>query len=379
MRLRTLALLFATVMLRLIIVSALATVSGGNAAAQAGVLVGVAKPGGYETLWIVRDVSRPLHATIPDLLVPRADGWWRLGTAPICPTGGPDDEFMEVLWRARADSTPVIAEICHELPRGELPLPLYAEDSAARDSLAKELVRCSWSKIDIKFVAPEYLALGERSGQTEECEPRGGRWYQSYYVSRFNGDSSFSLSRVSATPIDSAGRSALARAANDLARAEMCERVVAGFNVEELVEVGTAWYPVRARGRWAATLMEELGTGDCQLLPIVDVALATTFTGHDVLRPSWNALARQVKGLVDAFASPRGDLVIVRAADSLFVHVAEAEKLGRRIGALPFKEREIVMIQWATGKNVARWNQEIAAMTRRGLPAPQVARPPKDP
>jgi len=363
----------------LLVILALLSVGASSTLGQSGVLVGVAKPSGYETLWIVRDAARPVHATIPDLLVPRGDGWWRVGTVPICSTEAVDGQAMDVLWRTRADSAPTISEICHEVPASDLTYATQPDDSASADSLKRVLVRCSWSHIDIKFVSPEHLAAGERSGQTEECEPRGGRWYQSYYVSRFHGDSSFSLSRVSATPIASVGRSALAHAAKDLARDEMCERVVAGFNPEELVEVGTAWYPVRARGRWSAILMEELGTGDCQLLPIVDVALATTFTGHDVLRPSWNALARQVKGLVDAFASPRGDLVIVRAADSLFVHVAEAEKLGRRIGALPFKEREIVMIQWATGKNVARWNQEIAAMTRRGLPAPQVVRPPKDP
>ncbi len=379
MRLRTLALLFATVMLRLIIVSALATVSGGNAAAQAGVLVGVAKPGGYETLWIVRDVSRPLHATIPDLLVPRADGWWRLGTAPICPTGGPDDEFMEVLWRARADSTPVIAEICHELPRGELPLPLYAEDSAARDSLAKELVRCSWSKIDIKFVAPEYLALGERSGQTEECEPRGGRWYQSYYVSRFNGDSSLALPGFVATKVDSIGRSALAQAAKELAKDEMCTNIVEGFNAEELLEIGAAWYPFRVHGRWRPVLIEQLGTGDCQLLPVLDVTLVSTLTGHDSLRPSWATFAKQVKGLDDAFTSPRGDLVIVRSGDSLLVHLGTGEQLGKRVGAIPFTQREIVMVQWATGRNVARWNEEIAAMMRRGLAGPKVVSPPKEP
>lgn len=363
----------------LLVILALLGVGASSTLGQSGVLVGVARPSGYETLWIVRDAARPVRATIADLLVPRADGWWRVGTVPICSTDAVDGQAMDVLWRTRADSAPMISEICHEVPPGDLTSASQPDDSASADSLKRARVRCSWSHIDIKFVSPEHIAAGERSGQTEECEPRGGRWYQSYYVSRFNGDSSFALSRVSATPVDSIGRSALAHAAKELARGEMCEKVVAGFDADELVEVGATWYPVRARGRWAPVLMEELGTGDCQLLPILDVALATAFTGHDVLRPSWNVLARQVKGLVDAFASPRGDLVIVRAADSLFVHAGDAEQLGRRLGALPFREREIVMIQWASGKNVARWNQEIAAMLRRGLPGPRVVPPPKDP
>ena len=214
---------------------------------------------------------------------------------------------MNVLWRVRADSAPVIAEICHELPRGELPLPIHAEDSAATDSAGKELVRCSWSEMDIKFVSSEYLAIGERSGQTEECEPRGGRWYQSYYVSRFNGDSSLALSRFTAARIDSVARLALARSAKDLAKDELCTNVVEGFNPYELVEIGNQWYPSRVEGRWRPVLIEELGTGDCQLLPVVDVPLASALTGHDSLRLSWAVLTKQVKGLQDAFASPRGD------------------------------------------------------------------------
>jgi hypothetical protein len=126
-------------------------------------------------------------------------------------------------------------------------------------------------------------------------------------------------------------------------------------------------------------LMEELGTGDCQLLPVVDVALGGALTGHDVLRPRWDVLAKQHKGLVDAFSSPRGDLVIARTADSLFVHLGDGAKVGRRIGAIPFTARQIVMIQWATGRNVARWNQEITAMIRRGLAGPKVVPSPNDP
>lgn len=354
----------------------LSTARTTGAFAQSGVLVGVASPAGYETLWIVRDPSRPFHATVPNLLVPRTDGWWRLGTARICPTG-PEDQSMQVLWRVRADSAPVIPEICHELPRGELSLPIYAEDSAAIDSLKREIIRCSWSELEIKFASPEYLAIGERSGQTEQCEPRGGRWYQSYYVSRFNGDSSLALTQFAVAKLDSVGRLALARAATELAKDEMCRNIVEAFNANELIDVGSAWYPARSGGRWMPVVMQELGTGECQLLPMVDVGLTGALTGYDSLHPSWAALARRVRGINDAFSSPNDDLVIMRTGDSLFVHLGGGSPLGRRIGAMPFREREVVMIQWATGRNVARWDQEIAAMLRRGLPDAKVVAPPQ--
>jgi hypothetical protein len=297
----------------------------------------------------------------------------------ICPTDETAHRSMNVLWRARADSAPIISEICHEIPRGELPIPIYIEDSAAAEAAKRELVRCSWSSIEIKFVSPEYLAVGEQSGQTEECEPRGGRWYQSYYVSRFNGDSALALAEVSTARVDSIGRLALAGDAKLLAKDEVCASVAAGFDPTELIEIGAAWYPSRATGRWMPVLVEQLGWAECQLQPVVDVELDSTFTGPDVLRPSWTGISRQVKDLKDAFSSPSGDLLIVRAADSLFVHLGARDKLGKRVDTVPFAGREIVMLQWATGRNVARWGREIEAMLKRGLPSPKVVPPPKDP
>ena len=365
--------------LPLAIVGAFHLLGAASTVAQSGVLIGVAKPGGYETLWIVRDASHPLRATIPNLLIPRADGWWRVGTVPICSTGGPEGQSMDVFWRGRADSTAVISEICHELPRGELPLPIYAEDSAARDSLSREIVRCSWSRIAIKFVSPQHVAVGETSGQTEECEPRGGRWYQSYYVSRFHGDSSLALEELAGPRVDSLARVALGRAAKELAQDELCTTLAEGFDPNELLEIGDQWFPTRAAGRWMPVVFNQIATGDCQLLPVVDVALSPTLTGHDALRPAWNVLIKGVKGLRDAFASPQGDLIVLRVADSLMVHLGDGKQLGRRIGAFPFPEREIVMIQWATGRHVARWDEEIAALMRRRIEPVRVVPAPKEP
>jgi hypothetical protein len=365
-------------MTRRILCLALSVLSAPSALAQSGVLIGVSKPTGYETVWIVRDSSRPIRATIPDLLVPRPDGWWRVGTVPICATGGPESQSMHVLWRARADSIPVVSEICHELPRGELPLPVQAEDSVVADSLKRQLVRCSWSNIKVKFVSPEHIAVGETSGQTEECEPRGGRSFQTYYVSRFHGDSLLAIAHFAGPRIDSIGRVTLAQAARELVRDDVCTTLVENLDAGETFDGADQWYPSRLRGQWMAVLFNQISTENCQLVPLVEVTLASALTGHDALRPAWSVLEKQVKGLQDALASPRGDLVIVRASDSLFVHLAAGEHLGQRVAAVPFREYQIVMIQWATGSHVARWNQDISAMMRRGLRGPRVVSPPKD-
>ena len=231
----------------------------------------------------------------------------------------------------------------------------------------------------MKFVSPEHIAIGETSGQTEECEPRGGRWYKSYYVSRFNGDSSFAVDQFGVSRVDSLGRLALVRAAKELRSDEVCTTLVEGFDANDVSAMGAQWYPTRVNGRWMPVLFHQIATGDCQLFPIVDIGLTAALTGHDSLPVPWNVLAKRVKGLQDVFGSPRGDLVIVRASDSLFVHMSAGEHLRQRIGAIPFPEQEIVMIQWATGRHAAKWNQEILAMLRRGLPEPRVLPPPASP
>jgi hypothetical protein len=363
--------------LRALTLSALSAFSALSVPAQSGVLVGVSKLVGHETLWIVGDSTRPIRATIPDLLVPRPDGWWRVGTTPICLTGVIEGQGMEILWRAPADSSPVISEFCHEVRRGDLPVPISAIDSVMKDSLSRELIRCSWSSVRVRFVSAEHIAVGEKSGQTHECEPGGGRWYQSYYVSRFNGDSSLALAQFAGAGADSLSRAALTRAAQDLARGGVCTKAAESFDPRDLADVG--WYPSRATGRWIPILFTQLRPPECQLTATVDVGLSNALIGYDSLRQPSNVMVRGVKGLLDAFSSPRGDLVIARVPDSLIVFVGAGDQLGGRLGAVPFVEREIVMIQWATGRDVVRWNEEIVAMLRRGLPGPKVVPPAKGP
>jgi hypothetical protein len=369
---------------------ALGALAASTARAQSGVLIGSSAPppshfdsasgaSRHQTLWIVRDAARPIRATIPDLLVPRADGWWRVGTVSICATGGPAGEDVDVLWRVPVDSIPVVTELCSEATRGDRGLPIYADDSATADSAKREVVRCSWSDIEVRFVSPAHMAVGETTGQTEDCEPRGGRWYQSYYTSRFHGDSSVALTELAGPRADTLGRLALSRAARELSREELCSNMVSGFEAGDLIDVGDAWYPSRDRGRWVPMLFEQVGTGDCRLHATIDAILPRTFTGHDALRPAWSAVAERVPGLRDAFSSPSGDLLIAQARDSLFVYLANGRDLGRRVAAIRFSEREIVMIQWATGQHVARWSEEIAAMVRRGWQEPKVVSPANDP
>jgi hypothetical protein len=91
-----------------------------------------------------------------------------------------------------------------------------------------------------------------------------------------------------------------------------------------------------------------------------------------VVSPSWAEIRRAHPAATDAFSSPSRDLVFVRVGDSLQIHAVSNGKVGPRTGAVNVGVRDVLMIQWATGSHVARWDAEIAAMLSRGLRAPHV-------
>jgi len=73
-------------------------------------------------------------------------------------------------------------------------------------------------------------------------------------------------------------------------------------------------------------------------------------------------IERTVPAAVDAMASPAGDLVIVLTADSLFAYSSNGSTLGARLLAVPFRRERVVLVEWALGKSVARWDKEVARL-----------------
>ena len=331
-------------------------------AQSSGVLIGIQRSGmeydpdsaRYETLWIARTPSGVRRAVVPELLVPRADGFWRAGIAATC-VRDPQSK-LDRLWIVKASTAPVVEEGCPGVEASALPFLGDSADRAAHDTMT---VVCAIEDIEITFITGDFIGTEHMAAQTEECEPRGGRYYVTPMVTRWGSDSSLALPEVVGPRTDPA----LARATRVAFRnaPEDCSDFVADtMNFEWAQSHVEQWYVARDHGRWRAHVFGHIYGSDCSFDAPVDLTLPRSFVGHDVLRPSWTTIKRAVPKAVDAIASPNGDMVVVFSGDTLSAFALNGTKLGTRLVAMPFKGQRVVMVQWAVGRNVARWDEEIA-------------------
>jgi hypothetical protein len=287
-----------------------------------------------------------------------------MGVVGTCGYGEGDWQIGR-LWTSRASERVKLQEDCQTVPASSLP---FAEtDSAERAVLDTTEVVCSIQKVDIDFVNGRYLGTSEMSGQTEQCEPRGGRFDYSSTIREWEGDS-LGFGDVAGV----AGDSAFARAARlavDSAPREECGNFTSDAESKaEQARAVTDWHITRGRGHWRAGVSRNIFGSECFFDAAIELPLPASFTGHDHLQPAWEEIERKVPGAVDAMTSPAGDLVIVLTPDSLLAYSSNGNALGARVLAIPFRRERVVMIEWALGKSVARWDKEIARLRPTLLP-----------
>lgn len=314
----------------------------------------------YRTLWIVGSSKSARATTLPDLLVPRRDGFWRMGIVVTCGDVQQEGQ-IDRLWTSRANRRVTLREECPTVPASEVPMIVATTDSAERARLDSVEVICSIRKLDIDFVTGRYLSRSEMGGQTEQCEPRGERFDYSSAVSYWEG-SPIAFSDIAGVAADSAFARA-ARLAVDSASKEDCESFVSDSESRaEAANTVSDWYVARGKGSWQPRVTRSVYGTSCSFDAAIDLKLPASFTGHDVLRPAWDIIARTVPGAVDAMSSPAGDFVIVLTADSLFAYSSHGKVLGTRLLSTPFARDRIVMVEWALGKSAARWDTEIVRL-----------------
>jgi len=320
----------------------------------------------YRTLWITASPRSARSVSMPDLLVPRADGFWRMGVVGTCGENNGDAQ-IDQLWTSRVAERVKLDAGCPTVPASSLPFA-QPTDSSERARLDTAEVLCSVRKVDIDFVNGRYVSVSEMSGQTEQCEPRGDRFDYSHKVREWGTDSALTFGAVAGV----AGDSAFARAARlavDSASADECGDFIGDAESRAgQAERITDWYVARGRGRWRAGVSASIYGSPCSFDGAIDLPLPGSFTGHDHLQPTWRAIERAVPAAVDAMTSPAGDLVIVLTPDSLFAYRSNGNTLGARLLAIPFQRERVVMVEWALGKSSARWDREIARLRPTLLP-----------
>jgi hypothetical protein len=86
------------------------------------------------------------------------------------------------------------------------------------------------------------------------------------------------------------------------------------------------------------------------------------------LRPGWDVILASVPDALDAFTSPTGGLVVVLTRDRVLAYVPIDGRLGRpalRWATSNPNRSSAAMVEWATGRNVPRWDAIVHDAAKR--------------
>lgn len=376
-----------------------------TAPGQSGLLLGLSRvcfqgpcKSPERTLWIAPQGGAVKILEISDLVVPRSDGFWRVGVRTYCDPTGEDD--------VSGKNHAAVVDALFMLPVSQRPIvdglgvcPKDTDDACSRKSYS------------IEFVNPDYIALAENEGYECGAHPGG---YGSWSVSRLGDPDVTPLSyssiegkgaeeeysRGAAHALLSEGpESPGPPSPSDLeaekeleARHPTWSKMTEEEKVAALVEEDngcvpahddTQWYIKRMPGRWGADGAFYTARL-CGVSVDFELPFHAVFAGPIKAPIPLESIQKQVPDAYDAFWSPQGDLLIVLVADvkgtpvdpdpfkySLLVfqpHGAELEKPLLTLQLLPTEQP--VMAEWATGKNVARWTAELTKIKTRGFQEP---------
>jgi hypothetical protein len=282
---------------------------------------------------------------LPDLLVPRRAGFWKLGLAGDCDE---DDEF-DVDGKVNGSS----AHLQTSLWAG----PLDALPAVKQNPCARNDTRCSgqfgpW----IRWVWPEYISANEHSESGCGAHPGGSIAYR---VQEFGARQPVSIGAVLGNATESAYRRAYAAAlAEDVKEwGDQCGNARDAFD-------SRAWLIARESGAWRVTGFSAThrlcGVGFDYSI-VADVSRVTGRRENDAAR--WPALKARWPEIADVHTSTGGQWTIIAAGGELLIF-SGASLDGEPLRIPKGRFEEVVMVEWATGNNVARWNDQVARLRR---------------
>lgn len=202
---------------------------------------------------------------------------------------------------------------------------------------------------DIHFVSGKYVAVKEWGG---------GYWYGAAHPIEAHGLCFFSMDDLKTPlPIDQVlGKNAL-----DAFHAA-AEQYLAKHPSDALAESAepSNWSIVRKNGHWSLQGLigysAEVFRGTYAFFD-VPFQLPAAVVEHDVLKPSWAVIRRENPKVVDAFASPRGGLLVILTKDRLLFYSRPTDNsLGRLAGQTEIPAgSQAVLAQWSVGSYAAKW------------------------
>ena len=286
----------------------------------------------YKTLWIssVNDKILPI-IEIKDLLLPRQDGFWKVGISKKIEKG----DAKDVLWS----------------------YPLYSIKPTK--PLNKNSRKIKYTKAEgsmvIKFLGSNYISTDISTDILQD-------------VNDNDLEKNHSNNHLKILPIDNILGESIKL--TSILGSEIEKSMLTGTllnapkNIQDgnLKKVDTNWGVIRRSGRWILRGRVERKINSKHPFTDFGIPYATpkSLTSYDNLFPSFNVIKTKIPSAVDAYSSPNRDFVVVLTNTELMVFNIEGYNLGKNLLTLKFKAGEIpVMSHWATGSYVDDWQKKM--------------------
>src|SRR5215472_13896267 len=280
-------------------------------AQQAGVLLAYAEPNSdmghdYRTMWIVFSPAEArVFTTVPDVIVPRSTGFWRVGRTIVCEYGSSDSwgSFQEILWQTPLEKVPVIKQ---GSPCGNTRPGGGTDGGAQSDSLASDVNVCGRETTTLLFVSPTYLAE-QFENAWDGCDGRGDQYTTRNVVRTLDNGPPISLDEFFGDRAAKAYKVAAKKGFAENSKEFNCQEPD-----PEQYDL-KSWGITHYHGGWSpAASLNEL-RGGCAFGYPTDLALPKSVTGEESKASLWPIIAATVPHLSDFYLSPIGDYAIIIA------------------------------------------------------------------
>lgn len=328
-------------------------------------------PPKLKTLWIAADANGKMQVltTIPELIVPRKDGFWHVGVQQACefndgmPGEGGNESLNQVVWAAPVGKA-------GEIETDKACPPRKPEDYVPRrmtEADNMKVTQCGFTLTDIEFASPALISYKTFYTQSEDCEERGGRFSINHYVRGYDSDEKRSFGKLLGPQAAQAYVSAAPAEAHD-DNGEDCG--------EPMTNTDTDWRVGRNKGRWGAFFSQNVGNFGCAVDVPIRFRLPSSVTGETSVIADWKPYQGKEAGLEDGFVSPAGDIAIIVTKSEIKLYEVKANAPGNMLLAVPASS--VVMVQWSTGSHVADWTSQMEKIAKlAALPVTRQIR--KDP
>ncbi len=325
----------------------LVSIVSSQASVTSGLLFGYNEAGAYKTLWVAPQNGKlSLIRQGKDVLVPRESGWWRVGSSSISAKGFDNQVTTKQFIFASPASSP---------SRGTPPKldPECYEDETT----------------NLFFVHEQYLSVENSGGGY--CKGAAHPWAASTLQVRYIDlvQKSGGTSNITSPEPNFVE---LTDAINEAAQDKFYkagDAFYAGLSKEqqdtfEKSPNATNWTLIRKSGQWVIRgrlgYSYEAVRSACCIDFDTGVIPTASLVGHDTLAVPWKTLQSQNKNIIDAFSSPKKDVLFTLEKKQLTAYALQNGKVGAVLLKVPFKNNVApVMIEWANAGSVTRWTGDI--------------------